>query len=151
MIRTVLAMAAIAAGVTAVVAQSDPLSQRKSLMKGNGQHLGAINRMVRGDDPFDLNKVNAAFVQWTETAQKLPALFPEPPKTGEDSRALPKIWESKSDFDAKIANFAKAVNDNKDKVKTLDELKVAAPQLSKACGDCHEPYRRPAPQQQPAR
>jgi cytochrome c556 len=151
MIRTVLAMAAVAAGVTVVVAQSDPLSQRKSLMKGNGQNLGAINRMVRGEDPFDAGKVNAAFVQWTETAQKIPALFPEPPKAGEESRALPKIWENKSDFEAKIANFGKVVADNKDKVKTLDELKVAAPLVSKACGDCHEPYRRPAPaQQQPA-
>ena len=69
MIRTVLAAAAVAAGVTAVVAQSDPLSQRKSLMKGNGQHLGAINRMVRGEDPFDVTKINAAFAQWSETAE----------------------------------------------------------------------------------
>ena len=150
MIRTVLAAAAVAAGVTAVVAQSDPLSQRKSLMKGNG-HLGAINRMVRGEDPFDVTKINAAFAQWSETAQKAPALFPEPPKPGEESRALPKIWENKSDFEARFANFRKVANDNKDKAKTLDELKVAAPLVSKACGDCHEPYRRPPPAQQPAR
>ena len=148
MMRTILVMAAVAVGVTAVVAQSDPLSQRKALMKGNGQNLGAINRMVRGEDPFDAAKVNTAFAHWTETAQKIPALFPAPPKPGEESRALPKIWENKSDFEAKIANFAKAVADNKDKAKTLDELKVAAPLVSKACGDCHDPYRRPAPPQQ---
>jgi hypothetical protein len=87
--------------------------------------------MVRGEDPFDAAKVNAAFVQWTETAQKLPGLFPEPPKPGEETRALPKIWETKSDFEAKIAALAKVVADNKDKVKTLDELKVAMPLVSK--------------------
>jgi cytochrome c556 len=145
MIRTVLVMAAVSVGVTVAIAQSDPLSQRKSLMKGNLQHLQTANKMVRGEEPFDVTKVNAAFAHWTETAQKLPTLFPDPPKPGEDSRALPKIWETKSDFDAKAAAFGKVVNDNKDKVKTLDELKVAFPQVSKACGDCHEPYRRPAP------
>jgi len=145
MIRNVLAMTAVAVGVTAVMAQSDLVSQRKALMKGNGQHAGAISRMVRGEDPFDAAKVTAAFAQWTETAQKLPGLFPEPPKPGEETRALPKIWENKSDFEAKIAAIGKAVADNKDKAKTLDELKVAMPLVSKTCGDCHEPYRRPPP------
>jgi cytochrome c556 len=99
--------------------------------------------MVRGEEPFDVAKVNAAFAQWTETVQKLPGLFPEPPKPGQETRALPKIWESKADFEAKIAAFGKAVSDNKDKAKTLDELKAAFPMISKACNDCHEPYRRP--------
>jgi cytochrome c556 len=144
--RTILAMAAVAVGLTTVaIAQSDPLSQRKALMKSNGQHAQAVGKMVRGEDPFDAAKVNAAFAQWGETAQKAGALFAEPPKPGEDSRALPKIWETKSDFEAKMAAFGKAVADNKDKVKTLDELKVAMPLVSKTCGDCHEPYRRPAP------
>jgi cytochrome c556 len=145
MIRTVLAAAAVAVGVTAVMAQSDPISQRKALMKENGQHAAAAGKMVKGEEPFDVVKVDAAFAQWTATAQKLPSLFPEPPKAGEDTRALPKIWESKADFDAKIAAFAKAVAENKDKAKTLDELKVAMPNVGKACGGCHEPYRKPAP------
>jgi cytochrome c556 len=143
MMRTVLGMAATAAVVTFAMAQSNPIAERKALMKANGQNAGALGRMVRGEEPFDAAKVNAAFAQFTETAQKIPALFPEPPKAGEDTRALPKIWETKSDFDAKIAAFKKAVDDNKDKVKTLDELKTAMPQVSKTCGDCHEPYRRP--------
>ena len=143
MIRTVLAAATVAAGVTAVVAQSDPLFQRKSLMKENGRHLAAINRMVRGEDPFDATKVITAFAVWSETARGAPVLFPAPPKPGEESRALPKIWENKSDFEANFANFRKLVTDNKHKAKTLDMLKVVAPLISKACDDCHEPYRRP--------
>jgi cytochrome c556 len=143
MMRTVLGMAAMAAVVTVAMAQSDPISQRKALMKANGQNAGVVSRMVRGEEAFDAAKVDAAFAQFTETAQKLPALFPEPPKPGEETRALPKIWETKSDFEAKIAAFGKAVADHKDKAKTLDDLKVAFPQVSKTCGDCHEPYRRP--------
>src|SRR5712692_11474742 len=109
MIRTVLAMAAVAVGVTAVMAQSDPVSQRKALMKGNGQHAGAVSKMVKGEEPFDAAKVTAAFAQWTETAQKLPGLFPEPPKPGEETRALPTIWDTRRDFEAKITAFSKAV------------------------------------------
>ena len=72
MIRTMLTMAAVAVGVTIAIAQSDPIAQRKALMKGNAQHAGAMGRMVRGEEPFEFGKVNAAFEQWTETAQKLP-------------------------------------------------------------------------------
>jgi cytochrome c556 len=143
MTRTMLVTMAVMFGVTAVMAQSDPLSQRKALMKGNVENASAVNKMVRGENPFDAAKVNAAFAQWEETAQKLPTLFPEPPKPGQETRALPKIWETKADFDAKIAAFAKAVADNKDKAKTLDELKVAFPNVSTACTNCHDPYRKP--------
>jgi cytochrome c556 len=99
--------------------------------------------MVRGENPFDAAKVNAAFAQWEETAKKIPTLFPAPPAAGQETRALPKIWENKADFEAKIAAFAKAVADNKDKAKTLDELKVAFPSVNTACNNCHEPYRKP--------
>jgi cytochrome c556 len=143
MIRSTLVAVTVALTVSAVMAQSDPLPQRKALMKGNIENALAVNKMVRGENPFDAAKVNAAFAQWEETAQKLPSLFPEPPKPGEDSRALPKIWENKADFDAKVAAFAKAVADNKDKAKTLDELKVSFPAVNTACNNCHEPYRRP--------
>jgi cytochrome c556 len=41
------------------------------------------------------------------------------------------------------------VADNKDKAKTVDELKVAYTNVNKACDNCHESYRRPS-QRQPA-
>jgi cytochrome c556 len=145
MTRNLLAMAAVTFGVTAVMAQSDPLSQRKALMKDNGKDLGVLSKMTRGEEAFDSAKIDATFAEWSAAAQKLPSLFPEPPKPGEDTRALPKIWENKSDFEAKFAAFSKVISDNKDKVKTVDELKVAVPLIGKACGNCHEPYRKPAP------
>jgi cytochrome c556 len=143
MIRKILAMAVVAFAVTGVMAQSDPLSQRKALMKGNLEGAQNVNKMVRGENPFDVAKVNAAFIQWADTAQKLPTLFPEPPTPGQDTRAMPKVWENKADFEAKIAAFAKAVADNKGKASTLEELKVAFPAVNNACNNCHETYRRP--------
>ncbi len=124
-------------------ARSDPVSERKALMKGNLE--GALNlvKMVRGQNPFDKEKVNAAFEQWADTAKKLPNLFPAPPAPGEDTRSLPKIWENKADFEAKIAGFEKTVSENKDKVANLDELKVVFPRVNDSCNACHELYRRP--------
>ena len=149
MLRTVLAMVAVAVAVSAVVAQTDPIATRKGLMKKNNENDRNVRQMVRGEAAFDAAKVNEAFAQWGDTARQLPNLFPDNSKTGQETRALPKIWETRSDFEAKIAAFGKAVADNKDKAKTLDELKVAYADVNKACDNCHESYRRPS-QRQPA-
>ena len=75
--RIVLAVAMIAVGVTAVVAQSDPIAARKALMKANNDNARNLVRITRGEEPYDAAKVNAAFAQWAETAQKFGALFPD--------------------------------------------------------------------------
>jgi cytochrome c556 len=139
---TVLAAAFAAFGVTAVIAQSDPIAERKALMKANNDNARNLTKMLRGDEPYDAAKVEAAFAQWGETARKLPSLFPENSKTGGQTRATAKIWENRSDFDAKIADFAKAVADNRDKAKDLDSLKVALSAVDKSCDACHQQYRR---------
>jgi cytochrome c556 len=141
MIRAVLAMTALTAAATLALAQSDPIEARKALMDANNKHARDLRAMTRGEAPYDQAKVNAAFAQWHDTAQKFGGLFPENSKTGKETRATPKIWEQRADFDAKLAAFAKAVGDHKDKVKSADDLKGAFSAVDKACNDCHEPYR----------
>jgi cytochrome c556 len=134
----------MACSTGAVIAQSDPIKERMGLMKANGQNAGIVVRMVRGQSTFDAAKVEAAFNQWAETAQKLPGLFPDNSKTGEKTRASPKIWQAKADFDAKAAAFGKVVAENRDKAKaSVDGLKVAVAAVGKACDNCHEDYRLP--------
>ena len=48
--RIVLAVAMIAVGVTAVVAQSDPIAARKALMKANNDNASNLVKMMRGED-----------------------------------------------------------------------------------------------------
>ena len=139
--RIMLAVAMIAVGLTAVVAQSDPIAARKALMKANNDNASNLVKMTRGEAPYDAAKVNAAFAQWAETAQKFPALFPDNSKTGGNTRATPKVWQTRSDFEAKVAAFGKAVADNRDKAKNVDELKVALGAVGKTCDSCHEQYR----------
>jgi cytochrome c556 len=136
-----LAPVMVVLGLTGVVAQGDPIAARKALMKGNNDNASAVAKMMSGDEPFDAAKVDAAFAQWAETAQKLPGLFPDDSKTGGQTRATAKIWETRSDFQAKDAAFGKAVADNRDKAKTLDGLKASVTAVFKACDNCHERYR----------
>ena len=141
-LRAVLAVLAVGLSVSAVMAQSDPVTTRENLMKQNNEHARAVVPMMRGQRPFDAAAVDAAFSQWADTAQKLPGLFPENSKTGGDNRASPKIWLDKKDFDQKAADFGKAVADNRDKAKaSLDGLRAAIPVVGKACDACHEDYR----------
>ncbi len=139
----VAVVAVVALGATAVVAQQDPLATRKALMKANNENARTVTGIVRGTTPFDAAKVNAAFDQWAETAQKFPALFPDNSKDGE-TRALAAVWTERPKFDAAIAKFAKDVADTRaGAVKDLDGLKAAMAVVGKDCGDCHETFRKP--------
>jgi cytochrome c556 len=140
---TIAAAALFAFGVTAVVAQQDPIATRKALMKANNDNARNMVGIVRGTTPFDAAKVTAAFDQWAETAQKFPALFPDNTKDG-DTRATPAVWSERPKFDAVIAKFAKDVADTRaSAVKDLDGLKSAMALVGKNCSDCHETFRRP--------
>jgi len=140
--RIVLACLGLAVSAAAVLAQSDPVKEREDLMKQNDRGAKSVVAMMRGQQPFDGKAVDAAFTQWADTAQKLPALFPEGSKTGGDNRASPKIWVNKKDFDAKAAAFGKTVADNRAKaVASLEGLKAAVPVIGDACDNCHKEYR----------
>ena len=140
--RWIFAALAVSFGASAVVAQSDPVTTRENLMKENDRQARIVVSMMRGQSPFDSAAVDSVFAQWADTAQKLPSLFPDNSKTGGDNRASPKIWENKKDFEAKIAEFGKAVADNRAKAKaSLDGLKAAVAAVGKSCDDCHKDYR----------
>ena len=142
MIRIVLATAAVALGITAVVAQSDPIAARKALMKGNGDQAKIGAAMAKGEAPFDLAKVQIIFATFADTAAKAPALFPDTAKTGGDTAALPAIWENKADFDARLAKFGENSKAAQSAVKDLDTFKATWGALLKNdCGGCHEKYR----------
>jgi cytochrome c556 len=142
MIRTVIAATVLLGGITVLLAQSDPVAQRKELMKSNAKNAKNVTQMVKGDAPFDAAQAKAAFTTWHENAKRIATLFQSPPPPGTDTRALPKIWENKADFEAKAAALGKAAEG---KASTLDELKASFPQVSQACASCHDNYRRPAP------
>src|SRR3954465_10537302 len=136
MMRTVLGVAGLAFGATALVAQTDPIGARKALMKTNGDQNRVATEMLEGKRPFNLHEAKKVFVVFAETGEKAPALFPDNSKTGGDTAALPPIWENKADFNAKIAKIASESKAAGDATKDLDTFKSALSEVRKNCGGC---------------
>jgi cytochrome c556 len=142
MIRTALALAVLAFGATALVAQSDPIAARKALMKANGDQNRVATEMLEGKRPFNLDEAKKVLATFAETGEKAPALFPDDSKTGGDTAALPAVWENKPDFQAKLAKFAHDSKAALDATKDLDSFKVQITEVRKNCGGCHQTYRK---------
>ena len=143
MLRTFVFAGALLIGVGAVPAQ-DAVKDAQAVMKANGKNAGALGAMVKGEKPYDQAAVDAAFAQFTETAKKLPTLFPAAMKGMKlegDYDASPKVWDDKAGFDEHAASFAKTVDEAKGKIKDLETLKANFPLVGKQCGGCHETYR----------
>ena len=139
----------VLSGAVTVIAQSDPIATRRSLMKENDQNAVIVVRMMRGMARFDAAKVDAAFAQWADTAQKLPGLFPDTSKTGQNTRAASKIWVTRADFDAKAAADRQGGRREPRKgAKLTDGLRAAIPvsqtPATPSCGTCGRQARSPA-------
>jgi cytochrome c556 len=142
--RILVVGATLLFGIGAVWAQQDAAKEAQTFMKGNGKNAGALAAMVKGEKPYDQATVDTALAQFTDTAKKLPTLFPASVKGAKlegDYSPSPKIWEDKAGFDEKIAAFAKAVAEAQGKIKDLDALKATLPVIGKTCGGCHETFR----------
>lgn len=132
-----VAGAAVAAG--SVMAQSDPIAQRKALMKGLGDAGRAPAAMLKGE-PFALAPVQAALKAMQDAGKQAPALFPDTSKTG-DTAALPKVWETQNDFNAKFAKLEKEAAAAMTTIKDEATFKATYPELLRNCGGCHSDYR----------
>lgn len=134
-----LAGLALVVGVSAVLADSDAIVQRRKLMKANGEAAKTVLAMLKGA-PFDLAAVQAALKNFGDAAAKAPALFPDDSKTG-DTNALPATWDNKADFDARFAKLAADVKAAEATIVDPASFKAQMPGVLKNCGGCHEQYR----------
>jgi cytochrome c556 len=145
MIRGFVAAGALALGLFAatgaVVAQNDPIAQRKAVMKAIGDAGRAPAAMLKGEAPFSLPAVQAALTAMQNAGKQGPALFPETSKTGGDTASLPKIWENKADFNAKLAKMDADATAAQTKIVDEASFKATYPELLKNCGGCHQDYR----------
>jgi cytochrome c556 len=141
MFRRLLVAAAVLAGVTGALAQSDPIAERQQLMKDMSQAAKAPGAIMKGEAPFDLAKVQASLATFANVAKKAPTLFPDNSKTGHDTEALPKIWTDKADFNAKWEKFGKDAASAQASITDEATFKANFPGVAKNCGACHETYR----------
>lgn len=142
--RLVLAATFAALGITAVVAQNDPIAARKAIMKENGNQARIAREMIEGKQPFNLDAAKKVLTTFGETEGKAKALWPDNSKTGGDTASLPAIWENKSDFEAKLAKFSAESKAAAGKVTDVDSFKAQMGEIGKNCGGCHNTYRKKA-------
>lgn len=147
--RTTLALTlaasavAMALGFSAMAQNAAVIKERQDHLEAMGKAAGAVGKMFKGDEDFDLAKVQETLTLIQAKAAILPKLFPDDSKTGEDTEALPAIWENKADFEGrfpKLADSAKAAA-----AIITDEFNLADewPKVVDNCKECHKKYRKP--------
>ncbi len=141
MIRSIMIVGALALGIGSVCAQNDPIATRKATMKGVGEANAEVTKIAKGEAPFKLETVQTALTRIQAAAKAMPGLFPATSKTGGDTAALPKIWETTADFNAKWEKIGKDAADAAGKIKDEATFKASYSEVTKNCGGCHENYR----------
>ncbi len=141
--RISIAAALVLLGSSGSVVLATP--EGSALMKANGKALATVLLpTMKGDKPYAQADIDAALATMSDTAAKLPALYPDSAKgaaASGDFSPSPKVFDDKAGFAAEIAKFAAAVTAAKGSVKDADTLKAAMPAITKSCGGCHETYR----------
>lgn len=138
--RTVLLASIIALGVGAAFAQSGPIDQRKAEMKAMGGAAGAMGKMLKGEEAFDLAKVKTGLETIAKNAKSGPALYPAGSGTG-DTKAQAAIWTDKAKFDGLFAKLATDATAAAGAIKDEASFKAEAGKVLGNCGACHKEYR----------
>ena len=142
MIRPVIVTAALALGVTAVLAQGDPIAERRGIMKGNGAAARIATQMVKGEVPYDQAKAQEIFAGFQTAAAKMPGLYPDNSKTGGETTANEKVWSDSAGFKAAFAKFSEDSKAAAAATKDLDSFKAQWANVVKNCGGCHTTFRK---------
>lgn len=134
-----------ALALTLSVAFAEPIEERQELMKSNGQAVGSVAPIAKGEKAFDAEAVNAAFDKLAENAEMLDveALFPAGTETGGDTEAAPAIWEDREGFIAAIEEYKADVSAAAEMdIQDLDTFRAQFGAVTQNCGSCHETYRQ---------
>lgn len=144
MTRFIIGVLAILAGASTVLAQNTKvIDERKAIYESFGKAVKQPGAAFRGDEAFDLAKVQAALKLIEEKSLLLPALFPDDSKTGGKTEALPKIWENKADFDSRLKKLHDAAKAAQASITDEASFKAQWKDLVGNCGGCHKEYRKP--------
>ncbi len=130
------------AAMGAVAAAGDsPIVQRKAILKGFGDAAKPVAGMTKGETPFDLAIVQQALATYIDGVKKLPALFPDDSKTGDDTAALPKIWEEKAKFEGIYAKLGQDAAAASAAITDQATFKANIGKVLGNCKSCHDEYR----------
>jgi cytochrome c556 len=135
-------------GVTAL-SMTAALAQNVAVIKQRQDHLEAMGKavkepvkMFKGEADFDLAKVQAALKVIQEKAAVLPPLFPDDSKVGEDTEALPAIWENKADVESRFKKLGEDAKKAEAGITDQETFEAQFKDVMGNCSGCHKKYRK---------
>jgi cytochrome c556 len=139
--------AVLGAGYTATaLSQAKPdvlVKQRQSAMVLQGKYFGPLGGMLKGTVPYDAKIVerNAGYL---DTLSKMPWDGFDASTKNEKSFALPAVFSDTAKFEDAQKRLQTAVGQLVTVSKGGDEAKVKAAigDVGKACGGCHDDFRK---------
>ena len=144
MLRLLSAAVFIVLGASAVAAQNvSIIKERKKHYEAMGKSVKEPTAMYKGEEEFDLAKVQAALKVIQEKAAILPKLFPDDAKTGAETEALPIIWEEKADFEGRFPKLADAAKAAEGTITDEETFPDAWKDVVGNRSGCHKKYRKP--------
>ncbi len=138
MLRYVAVAAALAVGATGVYAQNlDVIKQRREAMRALAGANTPMFKMTKGDEPFDLAKVQSSLKTVGEQLTKFKGMFPDNSKEGGGTDVSPKIWSARAEFDGIIDTYVANLKAAEGTIRDEASFKEAYPKFNN-CGGCHK-------------
>lgn len=116
---------------------------RTAAFKSMMPEFTRMGKMVKDEEPYDVEKFKQAATAFAESSKKPFTLFESDPQG--NGRALPAVWSDAAKFKAEEENFAAAVEKLNAAAQTgkLDEIKAAYSETGSSCKSCHDSFRAP--------
>lgn len=131
-------------GTAAMAADMGPIESRQACMKANGKMMGVMVPMIKGEQPYDNDAIQAAVTAAEAACAGWAGWWGEDTKSGGsvETYAKDEIWSDMAGFEAAGGAYVKAVGAVK---ASTDEasFKASFADLGGSCKGCHEKFRRP--------
>ena len=121
-----------------------PISEdRTAAFKSMMPEFTRMGKMVKDEEPYDVEKFKQAAATFAENSKKPFTLFESDPQG--NGRALPAVWSDAAKFKAEEDKFAAAVEKLNAAAQTgkLEEIKAAYGETGASCKSCHDTFRGP--------
>jgi len=128
--------------VAAVDEPANVIKYRKMVMEASAHHITNIFSVLKGKTSYSGHiAANARAI--SDSAAMMTDIFPQGSGEG-NTRALPSIWQDWPKFEAAAMALKTAADDLASASRTGDmaTISAAAGAVGKACGGCHEPFRK---------
>ena len=121
---------------------------RTTAFKAMMPNFSSMGKMVKGEEPYDVEKFKTAAAAFTEESKKPFEHFERDAAVDgkpQDGDALPAVWEKPEEFKTAEENFHTAVEKLNTEAQSgnLEAIKVAYGDAGASCKACHDNFRRP--------